>query len=167
MIPLDKAAYLYLTSNYYRGAVISLGRPLTITRAALEGNRRNTQKSTGPRTARGKAWSRPNGLSTGEYSLVLPSLFSAQTFAQSGRVEGAVRAIMASELIAQPLFAAALEGTHRQDRELIAQLRRTCGRREKRVAKFLLKRSLNVTDNKGRGIVGFWRAKDVIENKAS
>jgi hypothetical protein len=44
---------------------MSLRKSPTMTPARLEANRRNAQKSTGPRTARGKAQSRMSGLKHG------------------------------------------------------------------------------------------------------
>ena len=44
---------------------MSLQKPRVMTPARLEANRRNALKSTGPRTARGKAQSRLNGLRYG------------------------------------------------------------------------------------------------------
>ena len=44
---------------------MSLRKSPTLTPARLEANRRNAQKSTGPRTARGKSQSRMNSLRTG------------------------------------------------------------------------------------------------------
>jgi hypothetical protein len=44
---------------------MSLRKSPTLTPARIEANRRNAQKSTGPRTARGKAQVRFNALKTG------------------------------------------------------------------------------------------------------
>ena len=50
---------------------MSLRKSPTLTPARIEANRRNAQKSTGPRTARGKGQSRMNSLRTGERSRLL------------------------------------------------------------------------------------------------
>ena len=50
----------------YRGAVMSFHRSYRLTPAALEARRANARKSTGPRTARGKAWSCLNALRRGD-----------------------------------------------------------------------------------------------------
>jgi hypothetical protein len=47
---------------------VSLRKSPTLTPALLAANRRNAKKSTGPRTARGKAWSRLNSLRHGCHS---------------------------------------------------------------------------------------------------
>ena len=44
---------------------MSLRKPFAMTPARIAANRRNARKSTGPRTGRGKAQSRVNGLRDG------------------------------------------------------------------------------------------------------
>ena len=55
--------------------------------ALLEANRRNARKSTGPRTARGKAQTRMNALRSGEHSRLRRDLWMGLLNAPPGRVE--------------------------------------------------------------------------------
>ena len=68
----------------------------TLTPALLEFNRRNARKSTGPKTARGQAWSRLNhlrdGMSSAEYRRFLLALLDAP----AGRVGETVEALLLS-----------------------------------------------------------------------
>jgi hypothetical protein len=57
-------------------AVASQAKPRAISEAKLQANRANAKKSTGPRTARGKAWSRRNALRHGLTSRIV--LFDPQ-----------------------------------------------------------------------------------------
>ena len=88
---------------------MSLRKSPTMTPARLEANRRNAQKSTGPRTARGKAQSRMNGLRTGEYSRVYRNLWINLLDAPPCSVGKTARAILNPELAAHPLFAEAVD----------------------------------------------------------
>lgn len=54
---------------------MSLRKSPTLTPARLAANRRNAQKSTGPRTTRGKAQSRMNSLRAGGRSALYEDLF--------------------------------------------------------------------------------------------
>jgi hypothetical protein len=54
-----------------------LRKSFTLTPARIEANRRNAQKSTGPRTARGKVQSRMNGLRDGGRSPLYRDLSQA------------------------------------------------------------------------------------------
>ena len=54
-----------------------LRKPFTVSPARIEANRRNAQKSTGPRTARGKVQSRMNGLRDGGRSPLYRDLSQA------------------------------------------------------------------------------------------
>ena len=77
---------------------MSLRRSPTLTPALLEANRRNARKSTGPRTARGKAQTRMNALRSGERSRLRRDLWVALLNAPPGRVEGWVQALMTPEM---------------------------------------------------------------------
>ena len=82
---------------------MSLCKSPTLTPALLASNRRNAKRSTGPRTARGKAWSRLNHLREGwrspEYFGFVTALFNAAP----GRVETTARALVHTAI--HPLFA--------------------------------------------------------------
>ena len=88
------------------GAVMSLRKSPTLTPALLAANRQNAKKSTGPRTARGKAWSRLNRMRHGgrsqEYSDFLRALLDAPP--GPARVAFVARTILASKPVQHPLF---------------------------------------------------------------
>ena len=65
---------------------MSLRKSPTITEARLEANRRNARKSTGPRTAEGKARSRMNGLKYGNRSSEFQRTFDALADADPGAI---------------------------------------------------------------------------------
>ena len=73
--------------------------------ARIAANRRNAQKSTGPRSARGKAQSRLNRLRDGARSRLYQDLMWKLMDAPSGGVARTARAAMTPELAAHPLFA--------------------------------------------------------------
>ena len=66
---------------------MSLRKSFTLTPARIEANRRNVQKSTAPRTARGKAQSRMNGLRNGVRFPRYPGLIQAQFDVPPGAVD--------------------------------------------------------------------------------
>ena len=70
---------------------MSLYKSFTLTPARIEANRRNAQRSTGPRTPRGKAQSRMNGLRNGVRSTLDHDLMQALLDALPGAVDKAVR----------------------------------------------------------------------------
>lgn len=80
----------------------------TLTPAMLEANRRNARKSTGPRTARGKAQVRFNALKDGGRSRICQKLRMAFLLAPPGAVLGSVP-FLTPEMARHPLFAAAQE----------------------------------------------------------
>ena len=85
---------------------MSLRKSPTLTPALLAANRRNAQKSTGPRTARGKAWSRLNRLRHGGRSPQFHDFFNALHHAPPGpaRVALVARTLLASQPVQHPLF---------------------------------------------------------------
>ncbi len=83
---------------------MSLRKSPTLTPALLASNRRNAKKSTGPRTARGKAWSRLNPLRNGGRSREYIRLFDALVDAQPGFVGVTAQALLSSKLALHPLF---------------------------------------------------------------
>ena len=88
---------------------MALLKPITVSPAPLEANRRNAQKSTGPRTRRGKAQSRLNGLRSGRYSRLYDNVMNALLYAPPGAVEKMAQAILTPQLAAHPLFAEFVE----------------------------------------------------------
>jgi hypothetical protein len=85
---------------------MSLRKSPTLTPALLAAIRQNSKKSTGPRTARGKAWSRQNSLRHGARSQEVWDLISALFNAPPGpaRVAAMAQAILASKPVQPPLF---------------------------------------------------------------
>jgi hypothetical protein len=83
---------------------MSLRKSPTLTPALLASNRRNAKKSTGPRTARGKAWVRLNrfrhGMRSPEYVNYLKALFDAPP----GQVGVTAQALLSSKQVHHPLF---------------------------------------------------------------
>ncbi len=83
---------------------MSLRKSPCLTPALLASNWRNAKKSTGPRTARGKASSRLNHMRNGrhlpEYLSLVTSLFNAPP----GRVGATAQALLSSKRVAHFLF---------------------------------------------------------------
>ena len=76
-----------------------------MTPARLEANRRNSQKSTGPRTARGKSQSCMNRLRSGGRSRLYMDLLKALMDAPPCRVLETARSILTPAQMTHPLFA--------------------------------------------------------------
>lgn len=88
---------------------MSLRKSPTMTPARLEANRRNAQKSTGPRTARGKAQTRMNALKIGRRSSVHRELMIALLSAGPAAIDAAARSVLSPEQARHPIFAKTLE----------------------------------------------------------
>ena len=88
---------------------MSLRKSPTLTPALLASNRRNARQSTGPRTARGKAQSRLNGLKEGRYSPTLGDLLESFLSAPVGAAYETARGSLTPEEAAHPCFARYLE----------------------------------------------------------
>ncbi|MFZ0963415.1 MAG: hypothetical protein WAO35_21345 [Terriglobia bacterium] len=73
---------------------MSLRKSPTLTPALVASNRRNAQKSTGPRTARGKAWSRLNRFRDGKRSPQYINFYKALYNAPLGEVASTVRRLL-------------------------------------------------------------------------
>jgi len=84
---------------------MSLLKPLVSSPAKIAANHRNARKSTGPRSARGKAQSRLNRLRNGARSRLYQDLMWNLMDAPPGAVARTARAAMTPELAAHPLFA--------------------------------------------------------------
>ena len=83
---------------------MSLRKSPTLTPALLAANRRNASRSTGPRTAQGKASSRLNGLRYGRRSRHYLGFINALADAPPGMVNVVVQRLLAKEYAAHPLF---------------------------------------------------------------
>ena len=77
--------------------------------ARLKANRRNAQKSTGPRTARGKSQSRLNSLRSGGRSRLYGDLLLALADAPPCAVAQTARTALTPAQAAHPLFAQLVE----------------------------------------------------------
>jgi len=88
---------------------VSLRKSPTLTPALLASNRRNAKKSTGPRTARGKAQSRLNHLQSGMHSPEYINFVAALFNAPACQVELTAQALLASKPVVHPLFVEAAE----------------------------------------------------------
>ena len=84
---------------------MSLVKPRPSSPARIAANRRNAQKSTGPRSPRGKAQSRLNRLRDGARSRLYQDLERRFIYTPPGEKARIARAAMTPELAAHPLFA--------------------------------------------------------------
>jgi len=105
---------------------MSLRKPPTLTPALLAANRQNAKKSTGPRTPRGKVWSRLNRLRHGGFSAEYSNFYDALLNAPPGpaRVALVARAILASKPVQHPLFTELAEVSIQAEIELCPDSRR-------------------------------------------
>ena len=103
---------------------MSLRKPLTMTPARIEANRRNAEKSTGPRTARGKVQSRMNGLREGRRSRVYRDLMLTLVNAPPCAVVRTARAAQTPEQAAHPLFSELVEMFRQAEIEVVLENRR-------------------------------------------
>ncbi|HEV2425388.1 MAG TPA: hypothetical protein VGZ29_11230 [Terriglobia bacterium] len=77
----------------------------TLSPSRLEANRRNAQKSTGPRTALGKRRSRLNGLRHGGRSAIRRDLLVQVMDAPPGELDEFVESLFTSDLVEHPAIA--------------------------------------------------------------
>jgi len=84
---------------------MSLRRPYELSPAKLAAHRRNARKSTGPRSAPGKAQSRLNRLRHGSRSRLFQDLVWELMDAPPAAVARTARGTMTPELAGHPLFA--------------------------------------------------------------
>ena len=127
---------------------MSLRKSPTLTPALLEANRRNAQKSTGPRTGRGKARSRWNGLRKGRRSPFYRELLQALFYAPPCRVEQTARLILSPATASHPLIARTVELFGEAEAEVVRQ--------SQKVEAMMAERAMNKIDV---------RSRKVIENK--
>jgi len=100
---------------------VSLRKSPTLTPALLAANRRNARKSTGPKTERGKNWSRVNRLRGGMRSPTYLRFVHAVLAANPGQVRQTALAILPPHLAAHPLYREFLERVVRTDLEMAAE----------------------------------------------
>jgi len=102
---------------------MSLRKSPILTPARLAANCRNALKSTGPRTAAGKAWSRLNGLRSGSRSPAYRELLVALMEAEPCGIEQAARTALTPEQAAHPLFARTVDSIRRVELEICRDFR--------------------------------------------
>lgn len=86
------------------GVSMSLRKPPTLTPALLAAVRQNSKKSTGPRTARGKARSRLNRMRHGARSPEYIQFFKALFDAPNGHMTAMARSLLASMQVIHPVY---------------------------------------------------------------
>jgi hypothetical protein len=131
------------------GVAMSLLKPRVMTPARLAANRRNAQKSTGPRTARGKAQSRLNGLQHGFCSPLYREFWLSLFEAPPGTpVAKTVCNLLTPEESLHPVYAELIDVHY--EMELVDQdFSRRVRRQRARQALRDLKRSLEHIENNG------------------
>ena len=112
---------------------MSLRKSPTLTPARLAANRRSAQKSTGPRTARGKAWSRLNGLRTGSRSLAYGALLRALLEAPPSAIDRVAAQMLTAEQASHPLFSSVVDRCRQAELEVAAEVARTRLRLQKKL----------------------------------
>jgi len=100
---------------------MSLRKSPTLTPARIEANRRNALKSTGPRTARGKAQSKMNSLRTGDRSAHYKNFLLLMLMAPPCSVGGVAQALLTREQAAHPFFAQTVDMFYRAEGEVAVQ----------------------------------------------
>jgi hypothetical protein len=83
---------------------MSLRKSPVLTPALLAANRQNSKRSTGPRTARGKAWSRLNRMRHGARSPEYIQFFKALFDAPDGRMTAHAQTLLASMPVVHPVY---------------------------------------------------------------
>jgi len=129
---------------------MSLRKPPTMTPARLEANRRNFRKSTGPRTTRGKAQARLNGLGHGPRSRFYHDFMMPLMETPPDELERTARAILTPEEAGSRLFKGLIRTIHQADLALVMELRRAHRMGGLAVERQNDERSLNMIENKGQ-----------------
>ena len=129
---------------------MSLRKPPTLTPARLEANRRNARKSTGPRTTRGKAQARLNGLGRGPRARFYYDFMMLLMETPPDELAKTVQAILTPEEAKSHLFKGLIRTIHQADFEVVMDLRKSY-RMSGLAGDFSTdERSGNVIENKGR-----------------
>jgi hypothetical protein len=105
-------------------------RKFPMTPARLEANRRNAQKSTGPRTPRGKSQSRLNGLRSGFRSRLYEDFLLALLNAPPGTIIKTARAVLTPAQAAHPMFAQLVYIFCKSQNEMALHYRKLFGARD-------------------------------------
>ena len=133
---------------------MSLRKSPTLTPALLAANRRNAAKSTGPHTARGKAWSRLNRLQHGGRSREYLNLFRALLQAPPGRVAATAHALLARKPALHPAFVKIAELCIQVEIDTCAEFRSLRQWENQKKNSFCCVQSGNVIENKQTGNSG-------------
>ena len=145
---------------------MSLRKSPASTPARIEASRRNARLSTGPRTPRGKAQSRLNGLRHGNRSVLRRRFLLHMLKAEPCDVERAAGELLTPEQAAHPFFAEALQLFRRVEGEVATQFLPPGVRLGTKAEKCRVdpggERSLNTTENKEAGVRA---SHDVNEKK--
>jgi hypothetical protein len=135
--PIDKIMVVgYNGACSKVGGAVSLRKSPTLTAALIASNRRNAKKSTGPRTAQRKAWSRLNSLRDGWHSPEYISLVKALLDAPPGRVGVTAQALLSSKPALHPLFREIAEISVQAEIDICNESRRQHARRERKKNSF-------------------------------
>ena len=103
---------------------MSLRKSPILTPARLEANRRNARKSTGPRTTRGKAQARLNGLGRGPRARFYHDFMMLLMETPPDELERTAREILTPEEADSRLFKGLIRMIHKADLALVMELRR-------------------------------------------
>ena len=104
---------------------MSLRKSPTMTPARWEANRRNAQKSTGPRTTRGKAQARLNGLGRGPRARFYYDFMMLLMETPPDELAKTVQAILTPEEAKSHLFKGLIRTIHQADFEVVMDLRKS------------------------------------------
>ena len=102
---------------------MSLRKSPALTPARLEANRRNARKSTGPRTAWGKSWSRLNGLHDGARSRRYQDLVLSLLDAPPCTVDRTARALLSPAEASHPVFSEFVDLARQAEIEVLCEWR--------------------------------------------
>src|ERR1035438_8495779 len=144
-----------------RGAPMSLRKSPTMTPARIEANRRNALKSTGPRTTRGQAQARLNGLGKGPRSRFYHDFMMLLMETPPDELERTAREILTPQEADSRLFKGLLRMIHQPDFSLVMELPRAHGYGSPRGESVHDERSLNVIESKRVRLI----FQNVDENK--
>jgi hypothetical protein len=109
---------------------MSLRTSPTLTPALLASDRRNSKQSTGPRTARGKAWSRLNRLRNGARSPEYINFLKALLDAPPGRVAVTAQALLQCKEVLHPVFIEVAELSIQAEIDICEESRRNRAQRK-------------------------------------